>query len=102
MESFHSDLRASGENNVKVKAGTAPGHLPEGTQPVPGGGRRGPAPDAGMALTHGSKRTAGLLHPLPSLGATGTLPARRGRSIPGRGHGRFRDARDTPSPGLEP
>ena len=102
MESFHSDLRAPGENNVKAKAGAAPGHLPEGTQPVPGGGRGGPAPDAGMALTRGSERAAGLRHSLPSLGAAGTFPARRGRSIPGGGHGRFRDARDTPSPGLEP
>lgn len=47
MGSFHSDLRPSGENGLKVKAGAAPDPLPEGTWPVPGGGRGG-SPDAGF------------------------------------------------------
>ena len=39
MGSFHSDLRPSGENGLRVKARTAPDPLPEGTWPVPGGGQ---------------------------------------------------------------
>lgn len=41
MGSFHSDLRPSGENGLRVKAGAAPDPLPEGTWPVPGGGQGG-------------------------------------------------------------
>lgn len=41
MGLFHLDLRPSGESGLRVKAGVAPGPLPEGTWPVPGSGRGG-------------------------------------------------------------